>query len=218
MTTDAAWDFRIAREIAKPLAGAGVHPNAVTTFGLVVGVASGVLFGLGLQPAANWAALLFVVAVLTDHVDGEVARMSGKASVFGHYYDHVAAALSYTAMFIGAGIGLGAGAGGGWTVAAGLAAGFSVIAIMFIRLKMSVDLGAESIRQPVFLGFEPEDTLYVVGPVTWLDGLVGFDGLLTFVLAAGVGTPVYLAHVILRTRREALEARRAAVPQTKTGS
>ncbi len=103
-------------------------------------------------------------------------------------------------------------------MAAGLAAGFSVIAIMFIRLKMSVDHGADSIRQPVFLGFEPEDTLYVVAPIAWIDGLTGAGALLVFVLAAGVGTPVYLVHVILHTRREALEARRAAVPQTKTGS
>lgn len=218
MTNEDAWDFLIAREIAKPLASAGVHPNAVTTFGLAVGVASGVLFALGVQAAANWAALLFVVAVLTDHVDGEVARLSGKTSVFGHYYDHIAAGLSYSAMFIGAGVGLGGGAAGGWAVAAGLTAGCGVIAIMLIRLKMSVDLGVESIRQPIFFGFEPEDTLYVVGPVTWLDGLVEFDGLLTFILAAGIGTPIYLVHVIRQTRRAALEARRATVPQTKTGS
>ena len=217
MTIAVPWDFRIAREIAKPLAGAGVHPNAVTTFGLAVGVAAGVLFALGGQAAANWAALLFIVAVLTDHVDGEVARLSGRTSVFGHYYDHIAAGLSYTAMFIGAGIGLGWVAGGGWAVAAGLAAGFSVIAIMFIRLKISVDEGAESIRQPVLLGFEPEDTLYAIGPITWLDGFTEFDGLLTFILAAGIGAPVYLAQVVAQTRREMPEPRCAAFPQTKMG-
>ncbi|MFB3050329.1 MAG: CDP-alcohol phosphatidyltransferase family protein, partial [Acidimicrobiia bacterium] len=41
-----------------------------------------------------------------DHVDGEYARLTGKTSKFGHYYDHVSAFTGYVALFIGVGFGM----------------------------------------------------------------------------------------------------------------
>lgn len=212
------WDYRLARKIAAPIAAAGIQPNTVTTFGLVMGIGAGVLFAVGGHAAANWAALMFVIAVFTDHVDGEVARLARKASLFGHFYDHTAAALSYAAVFIGAGIAVRNGPYGAWSVAAGLSAGLSVLGIMFIRLKVSIERGADSIRQPVFLGFEPEDTLYAVGPVVWIDGFTPYNELLTFIMAAGLGTPVYMLRVFLQARREAPHSRSHAAVDSKPGS
>lgn len=217
MITGLPWDSRLARRVAVPVAAAGILPNTVTTFGLAMGVGSGILFAVG-GHAAGWAALMFVCAVFTDHVDGEVARLTHKASLFGHFYDHVAAGLSYAAMFIGAGIGLRNGAYGAWSVAAGLSAGLSVLGIIFVRLKVSIERGPDAIRQRIFLGFEPEDTLYVVGPVVWIDGFTPYNELLTFVMAAGIGTPIYMLRVFMQTRREAVHSRSQAAVNSKPGS
>ncbi len=191
-----AWDHRLARVLAKPLARAGVHPNAVTTAVLLLGLAAGVLFALGGTFAANLAATLFMLAVFGDHVDGEVARHAGKTSTFGHYYDHVAALVTYAGMFIGAGIGSSGGALGKWTVVFGSLAGISVATIMIVRMTVEYRRGKEATRQRNLLGFEPEDTLYLVGPVTWLGGMP------PFLAAAGIGAPVFLVWVLWQWRRD----------------
>ncbi len=55
----------------------------------------------------------------------------------------------------------------------------------------------------VFGGETPEDTLYIVGPVTWLGALQ------PFLVAAGIGTPAFLIWVLWQW----LRARRAARPE-----
>lgn len=197
MNLEIPWDKRLGRVLARPLARMGVHPNAVTTFGLVAGIAGGVLFALGEPAAANLGAALFLLGAFTDHVDGEVARFAGKTSRFGHYYDNVAALMTYAAMFVGAGIGLRYGALGDWAVALGVIAGASVAAIMSARLKIEADFGTQAVRQGNVLGFEPEDALYLVGPVTWL-GLMP-----SFLTAAGIGAPAFLAWVLWQSRKGA---------------
>ena len=211
MTFDMPWDYRVARIVARPLARAGVHPNMVTSAGMVMGLAAGALFAAGGHHTADWAALLFVLAAFADHVDGEVARLTGKCSRFGHYYDHIAAVVSYSAMFIGVGIGH-SGSYGSLAVIAGFLSGLAVATIMSVRLKISVDEGGEAIRQPNVLGFEPEDTLYIVGPLTWLDQLTPFDEMFSFVAAAAVGAPAFLISVLSRKYRGA-----AVVSGTKPG-
>jgi phosphatidylglycerophosphate synthase len=196
------WDQRLARPVARALARTPVTPNQVTTFGVICGLVAGALFAQGEPMLANLAAPLFMVAVFTDHVDGEVARMTGRTSRFGHYYDHIAAATSYVVMFLGVGVGLRGGPLGDWSVLLGFLAGASVATIFSVRLGMERTHGKEITRQPSFAGFEPEDTLYIVGPVTWLGALQ------PFLLAAGIGTPVFLLWVLWQW----LRARRAARP------
>ena len=110
-----------------------------------------------------------------------------------------------TAIAFGLGVGLGAaGAGiglssswlGVWAIPSGILAGISVAAIFSLRIGVEIKAGKEYVEQPNFLGFEPEDTLYIVGPVTWL----GFLG--SFVIAAGIGTPLFLLYVLWQSRRQ----------------
>lgn len=196
MNLELVWDRRLARVLAKPLARAGVHPNAVTSAVLLLGLAAGVLFARGGTLAANLAAALFVLAAFADHLDGEVARRAGKTSTFGHYYDHVAVLVSYSGMFIGAGIGLRGGALGDWSVVLGALAGLSVATIVGVRMAVEYRRGKQATRQGNLLGFEPEDTLYLVGPVTWLGAMPAF------VAAAGIGAPVFLLWVLWQSRRD----------------
>ena len=190
---EAPWDQKLARILAKPLVRTPVHPNHITTLGLLVGLAAAWLFSLGDRDAANWAAALFVLAAFLDHVDGELARLAGKTSRFGHYYDHVVSGITYTAGFIGIGIGMSGGVLGWWAIPLGIVAGISITLVMSVRLGTEIKHGKESIRQRNFAGFQAEDVLYVVGPVTWLGGMM------PFLLAAGVGTPLFLIWVIWRS-------------------
>jgi phosphatidylglycerophosphate synthase len=132
---------------------------------------------------------LFMLAVLVDHMDGEFARLTGLTSRFGHYYDHVAAGVGYVSLFVGLGIGLRGGWLGTWApIAGGIAAG-SVAAIFVIRVFLEETAGRALVAQDNWGGFEPEDALYVVGPVAWLGALS------SFLLAAAVGTPLFLLWV-----------------------
>lgn len=187
------WDQKLARILAKPLVRTPVHPNHITTLGLLVGLAAAWLFSLGDRDAANWAAALFVLAAFLDHVDGELARLAGKTSRFGHYYDHVVSGITYTAGFVGIGIGMSHGVLGWWAIPLGIVAGISITLVMSVRLGTEIKHGKESIRQRNFAGFQAEDVLYVVGPVTWLGGMM------PFLVAAGVGAPLFLIWVIWRS-------------------
>lgn len=183
-----AIDQRLAKWAARPLASLSVHPNIVTGSSIFVGLGAGWLLAQG-DALIHWGAALFVVAVWMDHLDGEVARQTGRTSTFGHYFDHAAAMTNYVAGFVGAGIGLGKGALGEWGLILGIVAGVSVAAIMTVRLYIEISDGHESVRQDVRYGFEIEDTLYILAPVTW------FGVLKYFIIAAGVGAPIFLLYV-----------------------
>ncbi len=191
-----AWDQRLARILIRPLAHTSIHPNAITTLGLMMGLLAGFLFAQGDPVLANWAAGVFMFAAFIDHADGELARLVNKTSTFGHYYDHVAVAVSYVTLFVGMGIGQRYGPLGDWAVPLGVAAGLAVAATMGVRVGIEVREGTEAVKQGNIAGFEPEDTLYMVGPVTWL----GYG--IPFLVAAGIGAPLFLLWVVWeRVRR-----------------
>ncbi|MFQ5534670.1 MAG: CDP-alcohol phosphatidyltransferase family protein [Sphingomonadales bacterium] len=189
------WDKRLAAPIVRLLAPTGVHPNVITTTGLLLGLGAGVMFAIGGPALVNWAAVLFMVAALADHVDGELARATGKTSEFGHYYDRIAMVIANVALFAGIGVGLRHGVLGGWAVIMGVIAGFSVVSIFLIRSKAEKRLGSDIVRHDAFAGFEMEDALYLIGPVTWLGALT------PFLVAAAIGAPAFLLLTFWQTRR-----------------
>ncbi len=185
------WDRQLARWIVAPLVATPVHPNHVSTLGLLIGLAGAFALAQGGAPMA-WGAGLFMLAAFMDHADGELARMAGKTSRFGHYYDRVCAATSYVTGFIGLGVGLRDGALGGWSIPVGIAAGLSITAIFIVRNETERMAGKAAIKQSNILGFEIEDVLYVFGPITWL-------GWLTPVLTAtAVGAPIFFIWSLTR--------------------
>lgn len=184
-----AFDQRIARRIARSLARTPVTPNAVTAGSVVVGLAAAWLLSRG-DVWIHVGAALFVVAVWMDHLDGELARQTGRTSTFGHYFDLAAALATYVAGFVGAGFGLRHGPLGDWGPVLGIAAGIAVAAIIVVRLLVELRDGRGSVRQTVRGGFEIEDVLYVFAPVTWA-GLLKY-----FILAAGIGAPIFLLYVV----------------------
>jgi phosphatidylglycerophosphate synthase len=196
VTISVPFDQRLARLVVRPLAQTPVTPNFLTLLSMAVGLTAAYMMAQGEAVLTNWGAGLFMLAVWMDHLDGELARLTGRTSEFGHYFDHVAAMTNYVAFFIGAGIGLRNGALGDWAVPAGMAAGIAIAAIFSVRLWVELRDGRSAIKQTVRGGFEIEDTLYVIGPVTWLGGLAPFTA------AAGVGAPLFLLWVVWLAVRE----------------
>ena len=192
-------DVRLARVLVRPLRHTPLTPNGLTTLGLLASLVAAWLMASGDPRRAGLGGGLFMLAVLVDHMDGEFARLTGLTSRVGHYYDHVAAGLGYVSLFVGLGIGLQSGWLGSWApLAGGIAAG-SIAAIFLIRVFLEEMAGRAMVAQENWRGFEPEDALYLVGPVAWLGLLV------PFLLAAAVGTPLFLFWVVwcAVTRRSA---------------
>ncbi len=190
-----AYDQRLARWVARHLARTAISPNMVTLAGMIMGLCAAWLFARGDATAANWGAALFMAAAWTDHLDGELARASGKTSRFGHYFDHVAMVTTYVTLFVGMGLGLESRGMGGAAVYLGIASGVAVGAIFGTRLWLANRLGSEAIVMTPVAGFEVEDILYVVGPITWF-GLLDY-----FLIAAGIGAPLFLIWTAWDTSR-----------------
>ena len=192
---EVTWDTRLARIIASPLRRTPVQPNHVTTVGLAVGLGAAACYATGSARAANWGAGLYVASVVLDHVDGELARLSGRCSAIGQAYDRAADLLVRLALFAGMGVGLRHGRLGDLAVGLGLVAGIAFVTIFVLRGAMAKRRGWDALAQPRFAGFELEDILYVIAPVTWLGWLA------PFVVGAGVGAPLFSLWVARNYRR-----------------
>ena len=72
----------LLRPVPRSLIARGVHPNAITTVGFAVTVSAGIAFFLG---HVRIGGLLVLIGGIFDILDGQVARGSGLASVFGSY-------------------------------------------------------------------------------------------------------------------------------------
>ncbi len=183
-------DVRLARWLVRPLASTPVHPNHLTLFSLLLGLASAALFALGGTALLGWAAALYMVAVFSDHLDGELARLTGRTSRFGHYLDFLVGGLNYTLMFIGVGYGLWRQGTGDWALLLGLAAGLANPVIMTLRVSMENRFGFESVDHPQLGLFTIEDFIYLIGPLTWLGDVTWFF------LPYGLGALGYLAWTV----------------------
>lgn len=180
------WDQRLARLLVRPLARTRVSPNHLTAFTLLLALFAASLFTTGDPAAMNWGAGLFVVARFMDHFDGELARLTGKSSRFGYYFDYVAGALSYCAFFVCVGLGLSYGSLGRWGTMLGVVG--ALAALISMPLNVGIDETAsdgKAVGYPAVAGFELEDGIYLIAPITWLGFLPEF-----FVLA-GIGAAVY---------------------------
>ena len=83
----------LVHAVARPLAGRGVSPDAVTYASLVVSALAAVLAATG----GRWlllATLVLVVSGLLDNLDGAVAVMTGRTTRWGYVLDSVVDRLS----------------------------------------------------------------------------------------------------------------------------
>lgn len=122
----------IWKRTATALARAGVTANAISLFGMIAGLASGVLLALTAHSGAQrifWiaGAALIQLRLLCNMLDGMVALESHTASPVGELYNEVPDRISDTATLVG----LGYAAGGDPTI--GLAAALLAIFTAYVR-------------------------------------------------------------------------------------
>jgi len=186
-------DSRLAHRLVRPLAGTRVTPNQVTTLGLVVGLAAAALYACG-GAAAHAGAALYVAAVVIDHADGELARMTGRTTPFGHRYDRLVDLTLKIAVFAGIGLGLRHGPLGAWAPVLGVLAGVAFVSIFALRSRLALHLGQAAFAQPSAGPVELEDILYLIAPLTWLGWLQ------PFLVAAAIGAPLFALWTASRLR------------------
>jgi CDP-diacylglycerol---glycerol-3-phosphate 3-phosphatidyltransferase len=76
--------LRVIEPAISLLAHYNVSPNAITTVGTLVTVAAGVVYATGHIMTAGW---IMGVTAFFDVLDGQVARRTGRSTVFGAFYD-----------------------------------------------------------------------------------------------------------------------------------
>lgn len=187
------WDARLARSLVRPLVDTAVTPNHLTTLRLLIGLAGALCLAQGGFGWINAGALLIVLSNFVDHTDGELARISGKSSKIGHFYDLAADALVTVALFASMGVGIVA-AGGQMaapTVLLGAVAGAAVALIFYLRMRIESFAGKAGTKQAFAGGFETEDVLYLLPLVTLTDGVE------PFLLAASIGAPLFAEWVVI---------------------
>ena len=193
-----------------PLVNTFVTPNHLTTLRLLIGVAGALGLARGGFAWANAGALLIVLSNFVDHTDGELARISGKSSRIGHFYDLACDALVTILLFVGLGLGIGTIHEVGHVLPGGLLgglAGVAVAVIFFLRMRIEDMEGKSGTKQASVAGFETEDVLYLL-PLVTLTGIIT-----PFVVAASIGAPLFAIWVIVDYRRA---LRRTARPVTET--
>ncbi|MEH1822408.1 MAG: CDP-alcohol phosphatidyltransferase family protein [Nostoc sp.] len=196
MTTK-PWDAQLAYRLVKPLKDSWVNPNHLTTVRLVTGLAAAIAMSTtGYTYAvtnviwANIGAALFAFSNFLDHTDGELARLSGKTSKWGHQYDLASDAIIHILLFVCIGYGLREGRFGWWALLMGIVSGVSVACIFHLRNQIEQRSGKEANRQPNFAGFDIEDVLYLFPIITLLNGLE------PLLIAATIGAPIFAVWVI----------------------
>jgi len=177
------WIHRFSRVLVQPLVDTALTPNHLTTGRLISGLAAAGCFAVG-----------------EDRADGVLARLSGKSSRFGAFYDLTADAICNSALFIGIGIAARDGSLGNWAILLGIITGLSVSIIFttVIRVAAEVDTGAVTFN--AHAGFDPDDAMILV-PLGILFGMAN----LLLILAAAVAplVAIYIGREMPQRRKGA---------------
>lgn len=187
-------DAKLAGLLVRPLVNTAVRPNHLTTIRLLLGLAAAAGLAAGVPAWADAGAWLFVVSNFVDHGDGELARLSGASSHFGHRYDLACDAVVHVLVFAALGYGLRA-VLGYWGWIGGIVAGVAVAFIFWWHLRMANRLGTQRAALPAAGLFEIEDVLYLFPLVTI------FDIRVAFLVAALVGAPLFAIWLVWYSAR-----------------
>jgi phosphatidylglycerophosphate synthase len=195
------WDAKLARRLIMPLVDTRVTPNHLTTVRLLIGLAGALCLARGGYGWTNLGAFFIILSNFIDHTDGELARVSGKSSRIGHFYDLASDALVTVLLFGGIGYGVQAAHVQSWIGLSvppfllGCVAGVAVALIFFLRMRIEELEGKAGTKQASVGGFETEDVLYLLPLVTL------FGGVTPSLIAASIGAPLFAAWVVIDHRR-----------------
>ena len=169
----------------RPLVGTPVTPNQITVLRLLTGIGAAAAFAVGETPWQHIGGGIFVLSVLLDRADGELARLGGKTTPWGHTFDLVADGVCDVLAFVGIGIGLQGSMLGWWAVPMGAAAGCAIAAIFWLVMRIEAAEGERAAELPSAAGFDPDDAILLVPVAVWLGGGV------PLLIAAAISAPMF---------------------------
>jgi phosphatidylglycerophosphate synthase len=100
---DLAFHRRFSRLVSRTAVGLGITPNAITIASLLVGLLAAWMFWRATPYLAVAGLALYALAVILDHADGEVARLTVTESAIGEWLDIVADTLIHAAVVLALG-------------------------------------------------------------------------------------------------------------------
>ena len=89
---------RVLDSVVRGFAASGVNPNFLTFIGFGINLLAAYLFAYGYF---RWAGLTIILAGVFDMTDGRVARLEGRVTPFGGFYDSVMDRYSDLCLLIG---------------------------------------------------------------------------------------------------------------------
>jgi phosphatidylglycerophosphate synthase len=189
--------------VIRPLIGTAVRPNHITTLRLLTGVAACVALAWGNRSGMWWGGSLWLVSAFLDRADGELARLGNMMSPQGHRYDYLSDVWVNTLFFVAIGIGLRHSWVGAWSIPLGLVSGASMLLIGLFaeRIELRSPAGTKAVAGR--WGFDPDDALYLLGPLAWLNWLS------PVLIGASIGTTLAMLILGVRLRRMKLDGGQA---------
>lgn len=190
-----SWTHRLARRLVRPLVGTRVTPNHLTTLRLLTALGACAAFTVGAYVWDVWGGVLWTLSAFLDRADGELARLSGQTSSFGHRYDFATDVLASALFFVGIGIGLRESWLGDAAIGLGVLAGSGVAAASLLSewLERREATGRRAYEGAA--GFDVDDVMYLFGPIAWLGGLA------PLLVGAALGGPAFALITWWRLRR-----------------
>jgi len=88
-------------KIGKGFASTGLSANFWTIVSLQFALISAVVYGLGVESGLIIGGILLLVSGFFDMVDGQVAKVTGKTTKKGSYFDSMFDKISEVAIFLG---------------------------------------------------------------------------------------------------------------------
>ena len=187
------WIHKASRiVIVKPLLSTKVTPNQLTSARLIFGLIAAFLLSFESPEAKDLGALIFILAMLLDRADGDLARLSGQTSEFGHTFDLISDAICNSLIFVGLGVGLRSGEFGVMAIPMGLVAGLAVILILFFVFKVEKQDGPRAAEFRGWNGVDVDDAVIAVPILIWLGAAE------KLLIAAAFGAPFFAIFFICK--------------------
>ncbi|MGI4953261.1 MAG: CDP-alcohol phosphatidyltransferase family protein [Janthinobacterium lividum] len=166
-----SWTHLLARRAIRPLLGTRVTPNHLTTLRLLSGVAACGLIATATGWGAWWGGAMWLVSAFLDRADGELARVGDMMSASGHRYDYYVDNLVNALFFVAAGFAVRDGWLGAWAIPLGVLGGVCMMLCGWWSELLEARSPAGTKAYNGVAGFDPDDALYLMGPMAWLGWL-----------------------------------------------
>ena len=151
--------------MAKILVRTEITPNQITTMGILISIVAGGFFALGEWKYLVIGAVLIQFVLISDMLDGKVARYKKLGTPFGEWYDGIANKIFKYFLFLGATIGAYKISGNPLILIVGAIAIFNMTMIAFILyIKQFSNFSKGHTELPRLKGLElPYGLLVLVG-------------------------------------------------------